>query len=87
MDGAGDADLHRVVAAAARLDIRLELRDLPDDVLGEVVLAEQHIVAALGDLAHRALAAGAHPERRVRPLARSAARRRCCRIASICRDG
>ena len=41
---------------------------MPDHVLGEVILPEQQIVAALGDLAHRALAAGAHPERRVRPL-------------------
>ena len=38
---------------------------MADDIVGQIVLAEQHVVAALGDLAHRALAARAHPERRV----------------------
>ena len=70
MHRAGDTDLHRVIPAAASRDIAFELRDVADDVLHQIVLAEQQIVAALGDLAHRALRPGAHPERRVRPRRR-----------------
>src|SRR5438874_8371538 len=68
--GARDADLHRVEGAALRLGIRLELRDMADDVLGQIVLPEQQIVAAPRYLGDRALAASAHPKRRVRPLCR-----------------
>src|SRR4051812_50119328 len=62
--GTGDPDLHRVENPAASLDIALELRDKAERLLRQVVLPEQQIVAALGDLAHRTGAAGAHPERR-----------------------
>ena len=68
--GARDADLHRVEDAAARLGIAPELRDERDDVLGQIVLSEQEIVAAPRDLGDGAFAAGAHPERRMRPLRR-----------------
>ena len=65
-----DGDVHRVESAAARLDLFLELGYLIEDLLGERMLAQQHVVAALGDLANRARAAGAHPERRARLLRR-----------------
>ena len=67
---ARDPNLHRVEGAALRLDICLELRDMADDVLGQIVLPEQQIVAAPRYLGDRALAAGAHPKGRVRPLRR-----------------
>src|SRR5690348_1182204 len=70
VDGARDADFHWVEDAAARLDIGFELRDEADDTLGQIVLPEQQIVAAPRHLGNRALAAGAHPERRMRPLRR-----------------
>ena len=73
--GARHPDLHRVVDPAAGGHVRFELGDEADDVLGKIVLAQQQVVAALGDLAHRALAAGAHPEWRMRTLRASAARR------------
>ena len=34
--GARDPNLHRVEGAALRLDVRLELRDETDDVLGQI---------------------------------------------------
>src|SRR5215203_5778591 len=45
-------------------------RVTPTDSGRRRILPEQQVVAALGDPAHRALAAGAHPDRRVRALRR-----------------
>src|SRR5271170_5383640 len=68
MHGASDADLHRVETAPAGFDLVPELGDLLENLLGERMLSQQHVIAALGDLAHRVRASGAHPERRMRLL-------------------
>src|SRR5437763_1278446 len=65
---AGDADLHRVKPPSLRLDSGFVGGDRAADIGRRGVLPEQEIVAALGDLADRAFAAGAHPDRRMRPL-------------------
>ena len=61
----GDPDLHRIEAASGRFDGVLVYRDRLADIRWRGVLAEQQIVTLLRDPADRALAAGAHPDRRV----------------------
>src|SRR5205814_8548888 len=65
---AGDADLHRVKPPSLRLDSGFVGRDRAADISRRGILAQEEVVAALRDLTHRAFAAGAHPDRRVRPL-------------------
>ena len=66
--GAGHRDLHRVELPALRLDLGFVDGDVVGDIGGRGVLPEQQIVALRGDPADRALAAGAHPDRRMRLL-------------------
>src|SRR6516225_2494767 len=67
-NSAGDAHPHRVKGVPRRLDLAAELGDLFEDLLGNRVLTQQHIVAAPGDLADRVRAACPHPKRRMRLL-------------------
>ena len=69
-EGARDADLHRIIAPAACLDGGPVPRDALRDIVRRRVLSEQKIEAAFGNVADRALAAGAHPDLRVRLLRR-----------------
>ena len=62
---ARDGHMHRVKAAAARLDLAAELGDLLEDLLCQRMLAQQHVVAALGHLVDRSRTARPHPERRM----------------------
>ncbi len=68
--GAGDADRHRIEAAALGLDRRAVGGDGLGDIGRLGVLPQEQIVALLGDAADGGLAAGAHPDRRVRALRR-----------------
>src|SRR3984957_19748227 len=69
-EGAGDADLHRIVAATRHLGRRPEPGDALRHIAGRGVLTEQKIEATFGNVADRALAAGAHPNLRMRLLRR-----------------
>src|SRR5262249_11807782 len=69
-EGPSHTNLHRIKAAPVRLDRFFKHCDGATDLLWRGVLAEQQIVALLGHLADRALAASAHPDRRLRLLRR-----------------
>src|SRR5262249_34620838 len=61
-EGARDAHLHWVEAAALSLDLGFVDRDVPRDIFGGGVLPEQQVEALRGDPADRALAARPHPD-------------------------
>src|SRR3984893_16050266 len=68
MDSARNGDMHRVEGASAPFDVLAELGDLLENLLGQRMLAQQHIIPAVGHLTNRARAARPHPERRMRLL-------------------
>src|SRR5437762_850232 len=65
-----DGDMHWIEPTTARRDVLAELRDLFEDLPGQRMLPQQHVIAALGYLTDRAWAARAHPERGMRLLRR-----------------